>query len=405
MMSEAVSFYHSLSQREESCGSYPIRKIFQQFYSEYLDSHTVTEVQHQTACCIADCKTGALGYNISFCKECGHVSIHACACNNRSCPNCQTPLEKKWVLARNSELIEGIAYYHLIFTVPFELENLIHANQKLLYSLFFQCASNTVLTLCKDPKYMGATPGIVSVLHSWGQQLNQHSHLHLMVSGGGLTSCGQFKETRHKGFIVPVRVMGKMFRGKFMDSLRKMWESGELRFKGGCQDLRNHFYWKDFVNLLEKKQWLPFVKETFNGNGNAIEYLARYAYRTAISNSRIVSVNDKTVSFRYTDYKDQSRKKIKTVAGTEFIRLFLQHVLPKGFNRVRFSGFLTNCQKTKKLKQIHCLKNTVYKGNPVKDLSTAELMMLMYHKDICHCSKCNGEMIRLPRGIPLTIKN
>jgi len=187
-----------------------------------------------------------------------------------------------------------------------------------------------------------------------------------------------------------------------MAALKKYRKAGKLLFNSSCEELRNRFSWKEFLDRLYQKEWLPFVKETFNGNGNAIEYLARYAYRTAINNSRIISVEEENVSFRYTDYADGNRKKVKTVAGTEFIRLFLQHVLPKGFHRVRFSGFLTNCQKTKKLKLIHRLRNTVYKCNPVKDLNTAELMMFLFQRDICHCRKCNGNLIRLPRGVPLT---
>lgn len=402
MMSKAVSFYRSLTEAGTTTGSYHIRDIFQRFYPDYLDLHSVTDVQHKTANCIANCKTGAFGYNASYCEECGHLNIHACACNNRSCPNCQATLEKKWVMARNSDLIEGVAYYHLIFTVPSELHKLMYTNQKLLYDLLFKCASDTILTLCKDSNYMGATPGIISVLHSWGQQLNLHPHLHTMVSGGGLSQTNQFLETKHKGFIIPVEAVGKMFRGKYMATLKQYWNSGKLLFNGECAELKNRFSWKQFVNQMYEKQWLPFIKETFNGNGNAIEYLARYAYRTAISNSRITAIEEETVSFRYTDYADQNKKKVKTILGTEFIRLFLQHILPKGFNRVRFSGFLTNCQKTKKLKLIHRLRNTIYKENPVKVLSTADLMMLLFQRDLCHCSKCQGNLIHFPRGVPLS---
>lgn len=392
----------SLMPDEPETGSYPIREIFQQFYPDYLDSYSVSEVQHRTANCIANCKTGGFGYNVSYCQECGHLQIHACACNNRSCPNCQSPLEKKWVMARKSELIEGVAYYHLIFTVPHELNDLMFQNQELLYNLLFRCASDTILTLCKDPVYMGATPGIVSVLHSWGQQLNLHPHLHTMLSGGGITEAGQFIETRHKGFIIPVEAIGKMFRGKYMDALQQLHDTEQLSYRHGCKHLRNRYTWQEFVDQLYKTPWLPFVKETFNGNGNAIEYLARYAYRTAISNSRILDINEQTVSFRYTDYADGNQKKVKTVPGTEFIRLFLQHVLPKGFNRVRFSGFLANSRKIKKLKLIHKLRNTIYQGDPVKGLNTADLMLLLFQRDICHCSKCSGTMIRLPRGVHLS---
>lgn len=398
MMSNAIKSCQTLS--DKPAGDYPIRDIFQRFYQEYAASHSVSPEQSKAAKCISECKTGSLGYNISFCEACGHVEFHACSCNNRNCPCCQSPQEQKWIMARNSELIEGCAYYHSIFTVPHELNDLIFENQKLLYNLMFSCASDTLLTLCRDKKYMGATPGIILVLHSWGQQLNLHPHLHCCLSGGGLTGTGQFTETCHKGFLFPVEVIGTMFRGKFMEKLKLYHNKELLNFTGKCSGLRNRYNWKEFIDSLYSRNWLPFIKETFNGNGNAIAYLARYAYRTAISNSRICSITDETVSFRYKDYADNNASKIKTVSGTEFIALFLQHVLPKGFSRVRFSGFLSNCCKTKKLKLIHKLRRTVFIPNPVKGKSMAELLLLLYNKDICTCPECKGHVIQYPRGKP-----
>lgn len=371
---------------------YPIREIFQKFYDDYAGHHFVSPQQAKAARCISRCKTGLLGHSVSYCEKCGYEKIHYTSCNNRDCPCCQQPLEKKWVMERESELIEGIAYYHIVFTVPYELNDLIYENQKLLYGLLFSCASDTLLTLCRDKKYMGATPGIVSVLHTWGQQLNFHPHLHMAVSGGGLNRTGNFVETRHKGFIIPEDTIAKMFRGKYLDALKKYHDSGKLIFTGKCRFLRNHYSWKEWIDTIYNKKWCSFVKETFNGSGNAMAYLARYAYRTAISNSRIVSISEDEVSFRYTDYADHNAKKIKTVSGEEFIRLFLQHILPKGFHRVRFSGYLSNCCKTKELKHIHRLRGTVYAGNPVKGKCMAELMMMLYEVDICRCPVCRNQL-------------
>lgn len=400
MMSEAVHFYQALS--GTTAKEYPVRDIFQRFYPAYASSHSVSEEQAKAALCISECKTGDLGYNVSFCESCGHIEIHACSCNNRNCPCCQAPQEKKWVMERNSELIENCAYYHCIFTVPYELNDLILENQKLLYSLMFSCASDTLLTLCRDKKYMGATPGIILVLHTWGQQLNFHPHLHCCLSGGGLTASGQFLETRHKGFLIPEKTIAKVFRGKFMAKLKAFRNSGLLKFTGKCSALRNRYEWKEFKERLYSKTWLPFIKETFNGKGNAITYLARYSYRTAISNSRICEITDKTVSFRYKDYADNCIEKLKTVSGENFIALFLQHILPKGFSRIRFSGFLSNCCKTRKLKLIHRLRGTVFIPNPVKGKSMAELLLLLYNRDICTCPECSGKLVqyRYPRGTP-----
>lgn len=398
MISDAVTVDSSISTAPASL--YPIQDIFQSFYQEYVASHSVSSEQSKAARCISNCKTGSLGYNVSYCESCGHVEIHACSCNNRNCPCCQSPQEQKWIMARNSELVEGCAYYHSIFTVPFELNDLIYENQKLLYNLMFSCTSETLLTLCRDKTYLGATPGIIMVLHTWGQKLNFHPHIHCCISGGGLTESGQFIESTHKGFLLPVEVIGKIFRGKFMEKLKSYHDKGLLSFNGKCMELRNRYHWKEFVDSLYAKTWLPFVKETFNGNGNAIKYLARYAYRTAISNNRICTVTEDSVSFRYKDYADHGTSKIKNVAGTEFIELFLQHILPKGFSRVRFSGFLSNCCKTKKLKLIHKLRGTVFIPNPVKGKSMAELLLLLYKKDICICSQCKGHLIQYPRGKP-----
>jgi len=379
---------------------YPIREIFSRFLSKYASSHSLSEEQWSAAQCIAACKSGKLGYNISYCESCGHIEIHARSCNNRHCPCCQSSQEKKWVLARNSELIEGCAYNHAIFTVPSELYDLIYANQKALYNLMFSCVSETLICLCRDKRYLGATPGIIMVLHTWGQQLNYHPHIHCCLSGCGLTPSDTFAEGCHKGFLLPVKAVAKMFRGKFLEKLNHLYESGRLTLPVSGKDLANPHIWESFLDSLYRKEFLPFIKETFNGNGNAITYLARYAYRTAISNSRIENVTDQEVSFRYKDYKNGSETKTKTVSGEEFLHLFLQHILPKGFTRVRFAGYLSNCCKAKKLKLIHHLRNTIYRPNPVKGLRMDELMMLLYKRDICSCRECSQKMIRIRTGGP-----
>ena len=382
---------------------YPIREIFRRFYPEFLKIHpSLPDVKRKTAASIMSCKTGELGYNVSYCEDCGFPMIHTVSCNNRSCPCCQAPLEKKWELERNTELIEGIAYYHVVFTVPHELNTLIKANPNVLLGLQFQCVQDTLLELCADPKFMGAKPGIISVLHTWGQKLSFHPHIHVCVSGGGLTPAGQFAETKHKGFFIPVNVIASLFRGKYIHRLKHLYQAGKLDLDH-TQELKNAPYWKTFTDRLYHKQWLPFVKETFNGRGNAIRYLARYSFRTAIANSRILSVTDTNVTFRYKDYADGNKEKQLTVTGNDFIDMFLQHVLPKGFNRVRFAGYLTNCRKAKNLKLIHHLRNTLYSGNPYREMKVAELMMVLYRRDICSCPECSGHMVRLPRGMPFSV--
>lgn len=383
--------------------AYPIREAFRKFLPDYLASHSVSVQQLKTAHCISNCKTGELGYNVSYCEECGHVEIHSSSCNNRHCPCCQAPIEQKWIMERNSELIAGIAYYHAIFTVPYELNSLIYENQELLYGLMFRCSTDTLLTLCRDKKYLGATPGIVSVLHTQGQKLNFHPHIHTMLSGGGLTPAGQFVEAAHHGYLLPKEVMGRLFRGKFLSMLKAYRSQNKLQFRGNCLEFRNSYVWQEFIDQLYAKSWIPHIKETFNGFGNAITYLARYVFRSAISNSRIESIDDSGVSFHYKDYADKGKMKSMHMSGSEFLEAFLVHVLPKGFCRVRFSGYLSNCKKTKQLKLIHRLRNSIYTGNPVKGKTTAELMLLLYQRDICICPICHGKKIHLPRGVSLAV--
>lgn len=381
---------------------YPIRDVFREFFPKYLQMRPGLEQNRiKTGNSIMKCKTGELGYDVSICEECGASFTHAVSCNNRSCPCCQAPLEKKWEEERNAELIKGIAYYHVVFTVPHELCPLFRVNEETMLKLLFKCVNETLLELCADKKYMGAKPGIMSVLHTWGQKLNYHPHIHVCISGGGITPEGKFTETRHKGFFIPQRVLAAKFRGKFLCFLKDLHENKKLNIPKSIENGDGHD-WQDFLDGLYAKRWLPFVKETFNGKGNAIKYLARYSYRTAIANSRIVSVNGGKVTFRYKDYTDSNKEKTKTVDGIKFIHLYLRHVLPSGFHRVRFSGYLANCKKTECIKLIHKLRNTVYEGNPVKGMKTAELMLFLYNKDICVCPACSGRLIRQPRGMPIS---
>ena len=384
---------------------YPIQLAFQTFYHSYAHSHEVSPQQKKAAQCISHCKTGELGYILVFCPECGYKRLRSCSCNSRNCPCCQAPLEHKWVMERNAELIPGIAYYHVVFTLPHELNPLILDNPEALYKLLFSAASDTLITLCRDRKYMGATPGIVAVLHTWGQKLNFHPHLHICLSGGGLTDTGRFVETKHKGFIIPRRVVGRIFRGKFMEGLKTLYEKKLLCLSVHLSHLVDSVAWGKYVDHLYTITWIPFLKETFNGKGNAIKYLARYAYRTAISNSRVLEVNDEAVFLSYTDYADHNQKKELRLSGEEFIGRFLLHILPQGVHRVRSSGFLANCVKAKRLTLIGKLRDAPYKGNPTKGKSMAEILMKIYGTDICHCPVCQSRihMTRLKRPPTLMI--
>lgn len=365
-----------------------IQQIFLNSYVDFRssDSH-VSGVQEKAAHAILNCKSGSLGYNISQCTDCGHMEFHNNSCRNRNCPNCQAILKEIWIDKRRVEVIDS-PYFHVVFTVPHELNPLIYGNQELLYSLLHRCSSETLLELSRDKKYLGATPGIIQVLHTWGQTLNFHPHIHCIVSGGGLSAEQKLRKCGEK-FFIPVHVMAKVFRGKFLFYLQKHYDSGKLVFSSSCAALRNSYSWNEFRDVLYKTDWCPYIKETFNGFGNAIEYLGRYTHRIAITNTRIQSVNETQVSFSARDYKSGETKVI-TLENVEFIRRFLMHVLPSGFQKIRYYGFLNNRTKTKNLKIIFRLQGYQKFKQRYVGLSIAELLKEVWNYDIRLCPVCGG---------------
>ena len=364
-------------------------KIQQIFLNSYEDFHSsdyhVSGVQEKAAHAILNCKSGSLGCNISQCTSCGHMEFHNNSCRNRNCPNCQAILKEIWIDKRRAEVIDT-PYFHVVFTVPHELNPLIYGNQELLYSLLHRCSSETLLELARDKKYLGATPGIIQVLHTWGQTLNFHPHIHCIVSGGGLSVDNKLRKCGEK-FFIPVHVMSKVFRGKFLFYLQKYYTSVKFVFSSSCAELRNSYSWNKFRDSLYKKDWCPYIKETFNGFGNAIEYLGRYTHRIAITNTRIQSVTDTHVSFSARDYKSGETKTI-TLENIEFIRRFLMHVLPSGFQKIRYYGFLNNRTKTKNLKIIYKLQGYQKFKQRYVGLSIAELLKEVWNYDIHVCPAC-----------------
>lgn len=369
-----------------------IQEVFKRFYEPYCNANGTNVNLDKVANAIMRCKTGELGYNVNICDECGHVEVHNNSCRNRNCPNCQAIPKELWVDARKAEVVDA-PYFHVIFTVPSELNPLFLSNQKTLYSLFHSCVAGTLMELSSNPKYLGAKSGLIQVLHTWGQKLDFHPHIHCIALGGGLTPTLDFKACS-SDFFIPVRVLSKKFRGKFLCHLRKMYEEKKLTFSSEMRYLNNSLEWNEYINTLFGKEWIPFIKETFNGAGNAIEYLGRYTHRIAISNSRILSITDTHVTFSAKDYR--TNKKIEvTLEGTEFIRRFLMHVLPKGFVKIRNYGVLSNRMKKKQLKLIRKkLASQVYKAK-LAGLKTDELLLALYGINIKLCPCCQSSNYHL----------
>lgn len=364
-----------------------IQQVFRDSWDAYRKKHHVTEEQSKAAISIISCKTGALGCNVSVCEECGHEEIRNNSCRNRHCPNCQAVMKELWMDARRSEVIDG-AYFHVVFTVPSELNPLIYSNQKLLYALLHEASSKTLLELSSDPKYLGAVPAVIQVLHTWGQTLNYHPHIHCILSGAGLDSLMKLVGGK-EGFLIPVRVLGAKFKGKFLDSLDRFYKDGTLVLPGSCRSLEIPREWGAFRDSLYRKDWCPYIKETFNGFGNAIDYLGRYTHRIAISNSRIVEVTDTQVTFNARDYRT-GKTDLVTVTHDEFIRRFLQHVLPKGFQKIRYYGLLTNSRKKKLLAIVFNIQKRRRHESKYARMDTETRLFEMFRIDVHLCPCCGS---------------
>lgn len=299
---------------------------------------------------IKTCRTAALGYHVYQCsnEECGHVKYQYHSCRDRHCPNCGAIKKQEWIEARMQELLP-VKYYHVVFTLPHELNSLVMGHRKLLYKLLFDASAQTLLTFAKDDKYLGALPGIISVLHTWGQQLSFHPHIHCIVSGGGITADNSWKEAiKNKWrFLFPEEAMGTVYKGKFLQALQQMITRGEVVLSEKQDG-------KQLMNLLYKKEWVVDARAPFGGPHAVIEYLGRYTHKVAISNHRIHSINEEndTVTFGYKDYADGSKQKQMTLTIAEFIRRFEQHILPERFTKIRTYGYLSNRGRHSRINEV-----------------------------------------------------
>lgn len=327
-----------------------VADVFRTYRAVYLEAHGhSTPAAHKRVLndlCL--CRTAALGGHKTRCDLCAHEVISYNSCRNRHCPKCQAQARAQWLDARAEDLLE-VPYFHVVFTLPHTLGPLALQNKRLLYGLLFRAAAETLLTIARDPKHLGAEIGFVMVLHTWGQTLTHHPHVHAVVPGGGLSSDKSQWVSSRNGFFLPVRVLSTLFRKKFLHFLREAFDRGELSFHGRLNDLSHPNCWRRFVATLYETHWIVYAKSPFGGPEQVLKYLAAYTHRVAISNQRLVSVQDGKVSFRWKDYAQNHRPKTMTLEAPEFIRRFLLHVLPKGFVRIRSYGLLANCVRRERL--------------------------------------------------------
>jgi hypothetical protein len=301
------------------------------------------------------CRTAALGGHVERCLDCGHQRIAYNSCRNRHCPKCQAQSRAHW-LERQAKDLLPVEYHHVVFTLPQEIAELALANRVLMYNLLFQAASATLREVAANPKRLGASIGALLVLHTWGQNLHHHPHVHGVVTGGGL-SCNSKgvidKSPRwvacRPGFFLPVRVLSRLFRGKYLDGLRQAHAGGELVFQGKLAVLANAKAFAHWLSPLYAKDWVVYAKPPFGGAEQVLKYLARYTHRVAISNHRLLKLEEGQVTFRYKDYADDRRSKHMTLTAEEFLRRFMQHVLPKQFMKIRHYGLLANRRRAELL--------------------------------------------------------
>jgi hypothetical protein len=290
---------------------------------------------------IETCRTAALGGHIEGCEACGHRRIAYNSCRNRHCPKCQAAAAREWLAAREADLLP-VGYFHVVFTVPAEIADIAFHNKAVAYDLLFRAASETMLTIAADRDHLGARIGITAVLHTWGSAMTHHPHIHMVVPGGGISLDGERWISSRAAFLLPVRVLSKLFRRLFLTRLHELHTAGRLHFFGGQVALNDRSAFQRYLAPLRKKKWVVYAKPPFAGPEAALAYLSRYTHRVAISNRRLISFNETGVTFRYKDYRRDGaeRQRTMTVSADEFIRRFLLHVLPKGFHRIRHYGLL-----------------------------------------------------------------
>ena len=337
-----------------------VADVFRTYEKEFFAKwgHVIEAHQRKAFEAIRDCRTAALGGHVEYveqCDTCGHQVISYNSCRNRHCPKCQAMARAKWLAEREAELLP-VPYFHVVFTLPEKIGRLALQNAEELYRILFRAAAETLLTIAADPRRLGAHIGFLAVLHTWGQSLHLHPHLHCVVPGGGVSPDGiRWIGCRKKSFFLPVKVLSSRFRTLFLKYLRKAFKAGRLTFCGELAGLANQSAFETLCRTAKQTKWVVFAKPPFGGPEQVLKYLARYTHRVAISNRRLLSIEDGRVRFEYKDYADGNQVKVMELAATEFIRRFLLHILPSGFVRIRQYGFLANRERRKKLASCRAL--------------------------------------------------
>jgi hypothetical protein len=368
----------------------------------------VSLAQLQVMSAIEQCRSAALGGHVERCEDCGHSRIAYNSCRNRHCPKCQGAAAQDWLTAREADLLP-VGYFHVVFTLPAAISPIAYQNKAVVYDLLFRTAAETLLTIAADPRHLGARIGATAVLHSWGSTMTHHPHVHMIVPGGGISLDGTRWVRCKPGFLLPVRVLSRLFRRLFLAALADAHAAGRLAFFGEIQNLHRREVFAAHLAPLKRKKWFVYSKPPFAGPEAVLAYLARYTHRVAISNSRLLALDARGVTFRYKDYcrSGQARYCTMTLGADEFIRRFLLHVLPKGFHRIRHYGLLASAScKANIARARQLMAAPMAEVDPPAVHDTADPDPTTDHRPPCPC--CGGRMIIVevfargaaPRGPP-----
>jgi hypothetical protein len=330
------------------CASIEVADIFRSAGPAYRVAHAGHLSLHQlkVMSAIEHCRTAVMGGHVEACTDCGHWRIAYNSCRNRHCPRCQGAAARAWLAEREADLLP-VGYFHVVFTLPAEVADIAYQNKALVYDLLFRAASETMMTIAADPRHLGARIGITAVLHTWGSAMTHHPHIHMIVPGGGIALAGSRWIASRPAFLLPVRVLGKLFRRLFLTRLMALHDAGRLAFFGNLAHLAERRAFLRYLAPVRKKRWVVYAKPPFAGPEAVLAYLSRYTHRVAISNSRLIRFDEAGVTFGYKDYRraGADRRQVMTLTADEFIRRFLLHVLPKGFHRIRHYGLLASATR------------------------------------------------------------
>ena len=392
------------------CPRLEVGDVFRRYGEIFRQQHagSLSRAQLRVMTAIECCRTAALGGHIEQCDQCHFQRIAYNSCRDRHCPKCQSLARAQWIEDRQAELLDT-QYFHVVFTVPEEIAAIAFQNRKVVYDILFRATSETLRTIAVDPKHLGAEIGFFAVLHSWGQNLMFHPHLHCVVPGGGLSPDGNRWIPCRKGFFLPVRALSRLFRRLFVESMEKAFDAGQLQFFSALEELRDPTAFRRLLGRVRSREWVVYAKKPFAGPQQVLDYVGRYTHRVAISNNRIVNLDDGQVTFRYKDYRNGSQQKTMSLSADEFIRRFLLHVLPEGFHRIRYYGFLGNRYRKEKLEQcrhlLGMLRREPDSPTEVAELDYRDRYQALTGSSLWECPACHrGRMIVIaeipPGSIP-----